>query len=426
MNEHARKRRDFIQNITIALLCVSAVLLFARTQMYNLGVSSGGPLSFLAGSDLPSPAPPAVTETVLTAPVRAAVTSAYGRYGSVTLTTDDEAFEPLRGLLEQALHPPLDYSLSSRQAFFAALDRTSVYYDFLTPLPLSVVADLVRADDGEDMVSARRLIVAEEDDGTVSLYLWNGEDGFFHCATALTPETLEETVNRYELGNAFFAFESQDPNAQAAAPCSLFLETPPALPELSIAIPLSDTDRLLLALDFNPNTQFRYVDASGAEVVREGDRTLRLHPDGTLTYQGAGTPTLPIAPAGETLTLLETAGAVNDLLHSLLGTTVNDAELYLEQIRQSGGSTILHFGYQVGGIPIRFTDGESAAQVTVTDGVVSAMTFRVRQYTVSGSTSLLLPLRQTLAIAAQQEGPELSIGYADSGAGTAGAAWLAE
>ena len=66
------------------------------------------------------------------------------------------------------------------------------------------------------------------------------------------------------------------------------------------------------------------------------------------------------------------------------------------------------------------------AQVTVTDGVVSAMTFRVRQYTVSGSTSLLLPLRQTLAIAAQQEGPELSIGYDDSGAGTAGAAWLAE
>ncbi len=95
MNEHARKRRDFIQNITIALLCVSAVLLFAKTQMYNLGVSSGGPLSFLAGSDLPSPPPLAVTETVLTAPVRAAVTSAYGRYGSVTLTTGDEAFEPL-------------------------------------------------------------------------------------------------------------------------------------------------------------------------------------------------------------------------------------------------------------------------------------------------------------------------------------------
>ena len=425
MNEHARKRRDFIQNITIALLCVSAVLLFAKTQMYNLGVGSDGPLAFLSGRDLPAAAPPAAAKTALTGPVRAAVASAYGRYGSVTLTTGDEAFEPLRGLLEQALRPPLDYSLSSRQEFFAALDRTSVYYDFLSPLPLSVVADLVRAE-GEDTVSARRLVVAEEDSETVSLYLWDGGDGVFRCATALTPETLEETVSRYELGNAFFAFESPDPNAGAAEPASLFLETPPALPELSITIPLSDTDRLLLALDFNPNTQFRYVDAGGTEVVREGERTLRIHTDGTITYQGGGAPALPIIPSGESPTLLETAGAVNDLLHSLLGATVDDAELYLEEIRQSGGSTVVRFGYQVGGVPIRFTDGESAAQVTVTDGAVSAMTFRIRQYTAGGNASLLLPLRQALAIAAREEGAELAVGYADGGAGTVSAKWLAE
>lgn len=36
MSEHTRKHRDFIQNITIALLFVSAVLLFAQTQIYGL------------------------------------------------------------------------------------------------------------------------------------------------------------------------------------------------------------------------------------------------------------------------------------------------------------------------------------------------------------------------------------------------------
>ena len=49
MSEHTRKHRDFIQNITIALLFVSAVLLFAQTQIYGLGVHTG---SFLSGSDL--------------------------------------------------------------------------------------------------------------------------------------------------------------------------------------------------------------------------------------------------------------------------------------------------------------------------------------------------------------------------------------
>ena len=40
MNETKRSRRDFIQNITIAVLTVSAVLLFVQTQVYNLGASS--------------------------------------------------------------------------------------------------------------------------------------------------------------------------------------------------------------------------------------------------------------------------------------------------------------------------------------------------------------------------------------------------
>ena len=53
MSDRARKRRDFIQNITIALLSVTAVLLFAQTQIYGLGLNSGL-LSFLSGSDLPA------------------------------------------------------------------------------------------------------------------------------------------------------------------------------------------------------------------------------------------------------------------------------------------------------------------------------------------------------------------------------------
>ena len=53
------------------------------------------------------------------------------------------------------------------------------------------------------------------------------------------------------------------------------------------------------------------------------------------------------------------------------------------------------------------------------------MTCRIRQYTTEGGTSLLLPLRQALAIAVRQEGAELLIGYADSGSSTVSAGWLA-
>ena len=85
----------------------------------------------------------------------------------------------------------------------------------------------------------------------------------------------------------------------------------------------------------------------------------------------------------------------------------------------------LSFGWQSGGVPISLDSGGSAAEVTLSGGVVSSLTLRFRQYAAAGETSLLLPLRQALAIAARREGAELSIGYVDSG-GLASARWLAE
>ena len=56
--------------------------------------------------------------------------------------------------------------------------------------------------------------------------------------------------------------------------------------------------------------------------------------------------------------------------------------------------------------------------------MVTSMELRIRQYTVAEVSSLLLPLRQTLAIV--PEGAELSIGYVDNGGDTISAAWLAD
>ena len=422
MSEGTRKRRDFIQNITIVLLSLSAVFLFTQTQVNSLGI---GPLSFLADSNLPAGGMPAgQTGLSMAAPVRVADSSPFGRYGSVTLTTASEEFESLRGLLEQALESARTDTAGSEQVFFEALDGTSVYYDFLTPLPLSVLAGLLRSS-SEEEISVRRLLVAERGDG-VSLYLWDENGGCSRRDTALTRQMLEETVNRYELGGAYFAYESADPHAQAVAPCSLFLEMLPDLPALSVSVPMADTSRLLTEMGFNPNTQNRYLDAGGAEVVMESGRSLRLRSDGTVIYQSGGDPALSVAATDEIPTRLEAAAGVGILLNNLLSDSTGDALLYLESIRQVGSATVLQFGYQVGGVPVRFADGKSAAQVSLSGTSVSAMTLRIRQYSADGTNSLLLPVRQALAIAAQKKGAELFVGYADGGDGAAAAKWLSE
>ena len=94
-----RRRRNLIQNIAIALLSVSAVLLFAQLQLYNLGTSED-PLYLerLTGEGSPS------RLREFPAPVRVVLTDSYGRYGSLGFTTNSDGFSAL-GLREARCLP---------------------------------------------------------------------------------------------------------------------------------------------------------------------------------------------------------------------------------------------------------------------------------------------------------------------------------
>ena len=427
MNEKSRSRRDFIQNISIAVLTVTAVLLFVQSQVYHLGASSRFSQLF-SGPDIQSGTviAPQQETTALCAPVRIAVASTYGRYGDVAMTTAEDDFLALGQLLGQALGSAHTMAISSSHAFVSALSGTSVYYDFLSPLPLSILADLAHTSNQENQISARHVIIAEEN-GTVLLHLWDGDTHYYRSSTALSPEELSEAVRHYELGNAFFAFEGTQEHIDAAAPTSLFLEEPPVLPELSASSQISDRSLLLAALHFNPNTQNRYRDSDGTEVISESsNRTLRIRTDGTILYHSDGDSTLSIESEETIPSPAEAATEVCALLRSLFPASAGNAELYLEHIRQFNDTTELRFGYQVGGVPVRFAHGESAALVTLSGTTVSSITLTFRQYTATETPSLLLPLRQTLAIAADQPEAMLSIGYADHGGDMVRTVWLAD
>lgn len=428
MSENKRKHRDFIQNVAIALLSVSAVFLFAQTQVYNLGVHMGSSyFSLLSGSDSGSDNAAPSQPASLSAPVRVVVTGPYGRYGSADLSTADAEFEPLDRLLGEVLGSARTYTACDSQAFRQSLDTTSVYYDFLEPLPLSILAGLVGGTSAEEAISARRLVVSAQGSG-VFLYLWDGGDSYFRCSTAISMENLESAASHYELGNAMFAFDSTDPDGQFqdVAPYSLFLDTEPNLPVLNAEVSLTDTDRLLTALQFNPNTKNRYQESIGVELIMESERSLRVYTDGSIQYRSGGDASLSVKAVGEVPTLQEAVTGVSALLNTLLSPVEGEASLYPQSIRRNGATTTLTFGYQMNGLPIRFADGGTAATVTLSGSAVSSLELRFRRYTATDTASLLLPLRQALAIAVREPGTELSIGYVDSGSAAVSASWLAD
>lgn len=418
MDGKKRSRRDFIQNITITFLSLLAVVLCVRTQTYGSGLS----LSYFSSLGSGTSAVVAQEESVLSAPVRAAVSGSYGRYGSITLTTASERFAPLGSLLSEALSSARFYTDISEAALLEALDRPSVYCDFLGSLPLSVIGALMGGS-GDDSLSARCLAVAAEEDGSVALYLWDDSGACLRCVTALSLQDLEDVIGQYEQGNAVFAFDmTESASAAAIRPLSLFL-TEPVLPVLEGKAGTVSSGRLLSAMGFNPHTQTRWTEAGGTEVIVDGDRTLRLRSDGSFSYQSGGSSALSIASAGDTPTLQEAAAGVSAMLGKLMQ---GESCLYLTSISRSGDTVTLTYDYHHSGIPIRFADGSCGAKVTLSGNAVSAVYFTARQYTAADETALLLPLRQAMAVAAQVPDRELLICYADYGTERVEPQWLSE
>lgn len=421
------KYRDLVQNISIVLLSLTAVFLFTRTQLYTLGMDAGDSyFQYLTGGSDQTSTAGETALTGLTAPVRTAVTGVYGgRFGSVTLTTTDESFEPVGGLLREALRSAQDFSPCESREFLKALEGTSVYCDFLEPLPLSVLAGLVGAAVDSGLTARQVLIVPDGTEGTL-LYLWDEGADCRRAVSAVSPEELDSVVGSYELNGASFAMDSPEPDAAGIAPCSLFPPSIPALPVFTSSTVLPDSSALLAALGFYPRTNSRYTESGGVEVITDGDRTLRISPDGSIRYRSGGDPALTIAAAGETPTVTEAVMGASTLLNALLPAQTGGAGLYLRGVRQGETTATLSFGWQIGGVPIRFTGGGSAGEVTLTGTAVTALSLCFRQYTDTGEMSLLLPLRQALAIAAgQRRGAELSIGYVDDGV-TARVGWLSD
>lgn len=420
MGEQRQDRRNLVQNLLITLLALSAAVLFTQTQLYNLNLTTS--------EAPPGPAQSAAPAAELAAPVRTAVTGDYGRCGGLTCTTGDPVFaDPLGRRLLEALGSARDYAPCSRGDFLRALRGPSLYYDFLEPLPLSVLAGLLGG--GEDVspredLSARRLLIVPQEGGAV-LYLWDGGENCFRASTAVSADSLEQVISRYELGDASFAMDGGGLERELD-PCSLLPAQPPELPSFTLGDPLAGgTDWLLSALGFNPRSRTRHTESSGTELIIDGDRTLRIRPDNTIHYQSGNEPILRVKAAGDLPTAREAALGAGSLLGSLLAPVSGELQPWLQSLRRSGDVTALRFGYQLKGVPVRFQDGGFAAEITLTGSAVTALSLRFRQYNAAEEPSLLLPLPQALAVAAASPGKELSIGYVERG-GKCRAYWLSD
>lgn len=431
MNKKA-VRIDRLQNVVIVLLSLSAALLFLQTPLF--GDLAGKTLPELIGDVLSSEQTSSGSTVELSdfaSPVRIVFTNAYTRCGIDALTLLDDDFSHAGTFLSEAIGSAGVALPSSQDAFLTALHGSGIYFDFTIGIPLDILSDSLNTTVPlTQELFVRRALLSPGEDGTVHLYLLDPSGSCCVCSTALSASELSaylDSLNGTEVDFAYSLPESYG----MLSPFTLIMEEPTAHCTLTAASALSEitlSDFLRLA-EFNPHTENRYTESSGTTVVRESYGTLRLSPDGTVTYHGGSADAgslYTITPDKEGVSLTEAVAAAQKLGSRLLQDYCGAASLYLSSVNRSASGYLVTLDYVVDGTPLRFSDGSHAVSVTIEDSFITAFTIHFKTYSLTDTDSLLLPIPLSAAIAKNRyEGCELSVYYVDRGTDTVCVDWIA-
>lgn len=425
-NKRRSRLIEWGKNVLIVLLALSALYLLSCTRL------SGGLSEGFRGLLRDSAAGGSATlkrSSVSIHPVRLAIYQDGRRYGvQYDQAAADEAFSSLSTLLSEALGSAGAPEPITETDWRAALCSTGIYLDVLYPVPLQTLSGWLG--DGQYNLAlsgtVRRICLAADAAGGVSLFFINEEDGsYYACGTTLTQNFhLNEAVADWSPNGALFAFEVE--GMQALAPYTLLTATPEPVVYAADNPLLEDTSRVEELLDvLTFHTQGATLDPAAGGQIMEVNDSLRLSADGVVNFHTIG-------DSGYRFTLPETGTQaaldyVQALAESTVGAWCAPARLCLAGVEQTAEGLEIRFQYSLNGAPVTLPEERTAARFLVSDGAVTDFTLCLRTYSDSGETSIVLPAVQAAAAmeAMDAQGKELTLLYQDSGGTQVSAGWVA-
>ena len=416
MDKKKRLRRDRLQNILILALSISAVYLFLLTASLEMELPRF-PLSSVPTEET-SHSVSLLQE--LDWPVTLVTHDGSNTRRYCQFSTSAREFTSVEGLWETLFRDGFSLLSISYSEFQSALSLPGIYVSFPNPIPRCILSERLGLSSTDEQRIQRLLLAADGDD--VRFYYSDGEH-FYLSHTEIAVTDLLATVAVIGGSNCSFAFQQENSNLH---PLTVLPTSLPLHPQFSAVTTSEVSDHLLSFFGFNAHTTNRYVDSTGTEVIVESPRRLTISPSGRIHYLGSTS----YAPDGFSLSdqsdppLSELVDGAYHLLTQL--STDTDLRFYLSDTEydHSSSTCTLRFSRMADGLPLVSGDGKSAAEFVIKNGIVVNCSFLHRSYSVSDTPSLLLPLPQAAAIAAQYEGMEMTLSYVDSGDDSSSVSWL--
>lgn len=328
----------------------------------------------------------------------------------------DAAFEFLGSHLAAALDTARDVREITAAEFTEAATGSSILFRYPGSISLPVLAAWLDADASDLGLSGDVFLLAAEE--TEVALLVCGDGSYWRLTTDADLASFRDALDDNPADGTLLALESE---AYARLdPLTLIDPTDNTIPAASAANPCDDTflTHTATVLGFNPYGDTSYQDESGT-VYSETDCTLRISADGVLTLRNQGLAARFSAQSDSDGDRIE---YIRSLLDAVAGDVLGDARLYFTGLEHSEDTTTILFSTYLSGLSVEHADGP-AVQAVFQGTILTELTFRIRNYTLSQSETItLMPAAQAAAIA--QYGTLLVPAYADRGDPELTAGWL--
>ena len=419
-----RKAVEWAKTALIVVLAASALFLAWRTGIFSDFFTSmplAGSVAELFGGTGGAAEIGGVTIREAARPLCIVVTDADGlRFGARFDTAERNAvYERTSSILGEALGSAAEPFEISEGEWRAALGGAGLYYEYVTPVKLSVLDAWLgsRMPDPARGIELLRVFVSFGGERSTLYYQEHGSGRFF-CAYTASAAGKAQELEIYSANGAVFAYEIGVLGAEKAP--YMLLMPGREHPEVRAAA-IGEGQRgwaaeealemTLSALGLGDEASTKYLDSAGVLVCFGTHFNIRVHADGRVLYQRTDRAD---AGAARRLGEHELIEIAREIAADSVGAACGDAEVVFESIEAGDAEGVYSvvFGYYIAGGRIYLSDDRPAVQVSFALWEADRIEMNYRSFTFTGERVGLMQQRQALAAA----GGEFMLCYADTGA----------
>ncbi len=341
-------------------------------------------------------------------PLALAINDENGRRGAIySSDISDELYFGVRSEIAQSIRRAKDFSEADLSAWEKAISGAGVFLDYRSEIPLSTLAMWLGSFQENESIYGRYYVFSAEK-RNVTIYVKNADTGKIYFAqTDVSSENLKNSMSLLSCDRVSFAAEKEEEDFRSLVHETIIAENAKQLPILSAfnSVINFSTETSAAALEvfgLSDVAPEKYAEQDGTEVYIADRVTLKISPDGTLTYTDTREETdetlgIAVESDGEIPTLAEKTEAARKLAATFASKLHSEGGIYIVSVSEGTNGTEVIFGRHVGGVPVDMRGTLYYASILIKGRSVRSARFNLCGYQKTAKLSSYVPERLVAA-----------------------------